>query len=168
MIDQQLINVALEVRDFLKERQLRLVLAESCTSGLGAVALSQIAGISQFFCGSAVTYRNATKSSWLEVSAADLASSEIGPVSETVARQMVSGVLHATPEADIAAAITGHLGPNAPVELDGLAYIGVGNRERIEVQAIRLMSGDDSVDLRRRRQVEAAQRLLQSVIKWAN
>lgn len=164
MIKQELIDIASQVRDFLRDRQLRLVLAESCTSGLGAVALSQIAGISEFFCGSAVTYRNATKSSWLNVSATALADPKIGPVSETVARQMVAGVLQATPEADIAAAITGHLGPNAPPELDGLAYIGVGNRDTIEVRAIRLMSGEDSVELRRHRQVEAAEKLLESVL----
>jgi hypothetical protein len=41
---------------------------------------------------------------------------------------MAEGVLAETPEANIAAAITGHLGPAAPTELDGVIYVAVAVR----------------------------------------
>jgi nicotinamide mononucleotide (NMN) deamidase PncC len=42
---------------------------------------------------------------------------------------MAENVLSKTPEADIAAAITGHLGPNAPETQDGLVFIAVSKRQ---------------------------------------
>jgi nicotinamide mononucleotide (NMN) deamidase PncC len=41
---------------------------------------------------------------------------------------MARKVLARTPEADIAASVTGHLGPNAPPALDGLVFIGIAIR----------------------------------------
>ena len=110
----------------LKQKNLKVVFAESCTGGLVSAALARVPGISDFLCGSAVTYRLDTKAKWLGVSEALLL--DPGPVSEAVARAMAHGVLVHTPEADIAASITGHLGPNAPDGQDGLVFIGVACR----------------------------------------
>lgn len=104
----------------------RLVLAESCTGGLVAADLTSVAGVSQHFCGSAVTYRNATKQSWLNVDADVMA--EHTAVCEQVARMMATGVLAQTPEATLAASITGHLGPGAPDGFDGCIFIGIATR----------------------------------------
>ncbi|MEX0820460.1 MAG: damage-inducible protein, partial [Pirellulaceae bacterium] len=38
------------------------------------------------------------------------------------------GVLAMTPEADWAASVTGHLGPDAPLRLDGIVYVGIAHR----------------------------------------
>lgn len=122
------LQTATSVAAALRQYQMHVVFAESCTAGWCAALLSQIPGISEFLCGSAVTYRNATKTNWLNVAAADLAEPTIGPVSATVARQMALGVLTATPEAKLAISITGHLGPQAPPELDGVVFIGVAQR----------------------------------------
>jgi PncC family amidohydrolase len=111
----------------LAERQVKVVFAESCTAGLVSASLARVPGISEFLCGSAVTYRNDTKNGWLSVEAKLL--ERPGPVSRVVVENMADGVLRATPEADWAASITGHLGPNAPRKLDGLVYIGVAKRE---------------------------------------
>ena len=43
---------------------------------------------------------------------------------------MAASVLKMTPEAELAAAVTGHLGPNAPSELDGLVFVAVVWRPR--------------------------------------
>lgn len=110
----------------LERSQTQVVFAESCTGGLVAASLAQVPGISDCLCGSAVTYRNATKHQWLDVSSEDLV--RPGPVSAIVAKQMAAGVLAMTPEADWAASVTGHLGPNAPKRFDGLVYIGIGQR----------------------------------------
>ncbi len=111
----------------LKAQDKRIVFAESCTAGLVAATLGRVPGISQHLCGSAVTYRNDTKHRWLGVPTGEL--EDPGPVSAIVAERMAAGALNATPEADIAVVVTGHLGPNAPEELDGLVFVGVASRK---------------------------------------
>jgi nicotinamide-nucleotide amidase len=117
----------------LKQQNLKVVFAESCTGGLVAGALTQVPGISDYHCGGVVVYRNATKRAYLGIPARLL--KHPGPVSEVVAREMASRVLQLTPEADIAAAVTGHLGPGAPPELDGVVYLAIarwqtGNKQQ--------------------------------------
>lgn len=104
----------------------RIVFAESCTGGLVSAALAGLPGISAHHCGSAVVYRVETKAEWLGISRELLASP--GPVSREVAEAMARRVLQRTPEADLSASITGHLGPNAPPEEDGLLFIAVAER----------------------------------------
>lgn len=126
-MDHNLSELAGQLAECLRVRQCRVIFAESCTGGLVSAALAQIPGISEFHCGSAVVYRLETKTRWLGVPAEMLI--DPGPVSEVVARAMAQGVLSKTPEADWSAAITGHLGPNAPAELDGLVFIGIARRD---------------------------------------
>jgi PncC family amidohydrolase len=141
----------------------RLVLAESCTAGLVAASLARVPGISRYLCGSAVTYREATKTEWLSVAAADL--DNYGAVSEQVTRSMAANVLLRTSEATLAAAITGHLGPDAPVNLDGQIYMAVAWRDT-PVPAVATVQTErailESAD-RVARQDEAAYRLLDLV-----
>lgn len=106
----------------------RLVLAESCTGGLIAATLTTIPGVSAWLAGSLVVYQEQSKQKWLGVAEESL--QEHTAVSAPVAHQMVTGALSATPHADVAAAVTGHLGPGAPPEQDGLVFIGVGRREQ--------------------------------------
>ena len=49
---------------------------------------------------------------------------------------MAIGVLRITPEAMFSAAITGHLGPAAPPELDGVIYVAVAQRLGSQLQVI--------------------------------
>jgi nicotinamide-nucleotide amidase len=108
------------------DSSIRFVFAESCTSGLAAAVLGRQAGISAYFCGSLVSYRNKSKQNWLEVGQGLL--QDDNPVSEVVAKAMAAGALSKTEEADVAISITGHLGPDAPQELDGLVIIGISIR----------------------------------------
>jgi PncC family amidohydrolase len=121
---------ARRLADALQQLDVKVVLAESCTGGLVAASLAKVPGISDYLCGSAVTYRNDTKHQWLGVSNDKL--TRPGPISAIVAREMATGVLAATPEADWSASITGHLGPDAPKRLDGLVYVGIAHRETNE------------------------------------
>lgn len=118
--------------DLLKQQDERLVLAESCTAGLASAEISMVAGVSDSLCGSAVTYRCATKTKWLGVDA-QLIEKETA-VCPQVAHQMAKGVLQITPEATIAASITGHLGPDAPDELDGVVFIGIARKQQDDIQ----------------------------------
>lgn len=112
--------LAQQVADRLRTCRIRLVLAESCTGGLVAARLAGVPGISEFFCGSAVTYRERTKSDWLGIPGEMLVRHTA--VSREVTEAMAFEVLARTPEADLAAAVTGHLGPAAPPNLDGTIY----------------------------------------------
>ena len=123
---QPLAALVQEVASLLQVSRRRVVFAESCTGGLVSASLARVPGISEFLCGSAVVYRLDTKTRWLGVSEALLY--DPGPVSEVVARAMALGVLARTPEADLAVSITGHLGPNAPGDQDGLIFIGIARR----------------------------------------
>lgn len=111
----------------LKETSTQLVFAESCTAGLAASTLAGVPGISQYFCGSAVVYQVPTKEAWLHI-APQLIRDE-GVVSEAVALAMARGVLTITPQATVSAAITGDLGPDAPPETDGTAWIACATRD---------------------------------------
>ena len=92
----------------LLERGATLALAESCTGGLMAKQLTDIAGSSGFFLLSAVTYANAAKTSILNVSPATL--QRYGAVSEATAREMAEGARRAA-GADYALSTTGIAGP---------------------------------------------------------
>jgi PncC family amidohydrolase len=121
-----LIPLARKVADELQRSDSQLVLAESCTAGLVAAALGAVPGISRHLCGSAVVYQEGTKTAWLGVSETLLEAA--GAVSAETAVAMVEGALAGTPHADVAVAVTGHLGPEAPVELDGVLYIAAIRR----------------------------------------
>lgn len=154
--------------ELLRSAGKRLVLAESCTGGLVAATLAQIPGISEHLCGSAVVYRAATKTAWLGIDPVLLEDPQVGPVSAEVTRALALAVLAQTPEADLSAAVTGHLGPDAPPELDGVVNIAVATRDaepRIvaEQQTVLESHGDDPIDTRSVRQ-QAAMRLVLNAV----
>ncbi len=82
--------------------------AESCTGGMIAAAITDIAGSSHMFDRGFVTYSNAAKEAMLGVRAATLAGH--GAVSEAVAAEMAEGAL-ARARATLAVAVTGIAGP---------------------------------------------------------
>ncbi|QDU27526.1 Nicotinamide-nucleotide amidohydrolase PncC [Anatilimnocola aggregata] len=149
-------QVARRVAKLLAEKQRKVAFAESCTGGLVSGALTAVPGISAWHCGGVVTYRNETKQALLKIPASLL--TDPGPVSEIVARRMAAGVLAIIPEANISVSVTGHLGPQAPPELDGLVFIGVGQRRAkkttVSVHELRLPAG--TTRLARQKQVVAA------------
>jgi nicotinamide-nucleotide amidase len=96
------------VLDLCRARGLLLATAESCTGGLLAGALTNIAGSSDVVDCGFVTYSNAAKQKMLGVSAATL--SRYGAVSAETAAAMAKGALKKS-HADIAVAVTGIAGP---------------------------------------------------------
>ena len=167
-------EVAAEAAHFarlLVRKSLRIAFAESCTGVLMSAVLTQIPGISEYFCGSAVVYQAETKAAWLGISGEILA--KPGPVSRVVAVEMARGLLEKTPRADLAVAVTGHLGPNAPKRQDGLIWFAAAVREpsfwrlrdRVVVRSHRFPSDDrcSGQRLRVRRQRAAAIHVLRSV-----
>lgn len=127
----------------LKEREIHIVFAESCTGGLVSAVLATVPGISKWLCGSAVTYQEATKTCWLGVPVDTL--DRYTAVSHQVASDMAAGVLRITPQAKLAVSVTGHLGPGAPQELDGTIFIGAAIR-RDPRSTIRIETAPKSTD----------------------
>jgi len=112
----------------------RLAVAESCTGGLVAARLTDIAGSSDVVERGFVTYSNESKVELLGVPA-DLLQ-HYGAVSAQVARAMADGAL-AHSRADVAVSITGIAGPGGatpgkPVGLVYLALARKGSETRVE------------------------------------
>ena len=86
----------------------KIATAESCTGGMIAAAITDIAGSSAVFDRGFVTYSNAAKQAMLGVRTDTLA--QHGAVSEEVAREMAEGAL-ARSDAGLTVAVTGIAGP---------------------------------------------------------
>ena len=133
----------------LKKNKMSITCAESCTGGLLAGRIVNVAGASSVFRTGYVTYANQAKRRLLGVKKSTLR--EFGAVSTQTAKEMASGALAAA-KADVAVSITGIAGPDGgtarkPV---GLVYIGCsvqghtiaqeyrfsGNREKIRDNAV--------------------------------
>ncbi|HAY79943.1 MAG TPA: damage-inducible protein [Planctomycetaceae bacterium] len=155
---------ALALADTLQQFGLRIVFAESCTAGLLAASLGAVEGISNYLCGSAVSYRERTKIDWLDVDPVSLANQTA--VSQQVAEEMVRGVLQRTPEAHVAAATTGHLGPGAPPAQDGVVFVSVAQRtpNGILVKVSRVQLKTQSRDARQDEAVSCAFGCVQEVL----
>lgn len=123
------IELAQQLRDILRERSQRLVLAESCTAGRVAATLAILPGMSQWLCGSFVVYRTATKTAWLDVPTRLLDDPSRGPVSADASRHLARAALTRTAEADWAIAVTGDVGPAAPAATDGVIFLAAAARQ---------------------------------------
>lgn len=103
--------------------------AESCTGGMIASLITQIAGSSAVFPGSIISYSNDVKKSLLQVSEHTL--EQQGAVSEATVRAMLNGVL-AVIKSDYAMAVSGIAGPSGgsdekPV---GTVWIAFGSKQQ--------------------------------------
>ena len=153
LFDAALLAQARAVLDLCRARGLKIVTAESCTGGLVAGVLTEIAGSSDVVERGFVTYSNEAKMEMLGVSPGLIAS--VGAVSEEVARSMADAAL-ARSAADIAVAVTGVAGPGGgsaekPV---GLVWFGLA-RTGQPVNAQRLIFPGDRFAVRRATVAEA-------------
>ena len=108
-MDQVELDLARRLGEALLERHWRCAVAESCTGGLVAAAITEIAGSSKWFDRGFVTYTNQSKTDLLGVPQKKLSSE--GAVSESVVRAMAEGALAAS-QADVTVAISGIAGPD--------------------------------------------------------
>lgn len=116
--------------------------AESCTGGMVAAAITDIAGSSSVLDRGFVTYSNEAKMDMLGVPEQVLA--QHGAVSEETAIQMVTGTLANAPRAMIAVAITGIAGPGggSPDKPVGLVHFASQRRGEMAVTAQYVFTGD--------------------------
>ncbi len=113
-----------EIGVILRRRSATVATAESCTGGLIADRLTDIAGASDYFMAGAVTYSNESKERCLGVPGDLIA--HFGAVSKEVAEAMARGVRQRL-SVDFSVAVTGIAGPTggSPAKPVGTVYIAV-------------------------------------------
>jgi len=128
------------IGSILRERGLRIAVAESCTGGLIANRITNIQGASDYFDMGFVTYSNDSKEAFLFVPEDVIATK--GAVSSEVARAMAEGVREAT-RVDVALSVTGIAGPGggSPEKPVGTVYIGLAAESGAFVRKF-LFNGD--------------------------
>jgi PncC family amidohydrolase len=136
-VSDALVALAEQLQRACIERGLTVSVAESCTGGLVAAAITDVAGSSGYFLGGVVSYSNAAKESLLAVPSATLAAH--GAVSAEVAAAMAVGA-RARFGASLAASATGVAGPDGgtvakPV---GLTYVGLADEHAAETRRFQL------------------------------
>lgn len=121
--------------DKLKRKNLTLATAESCTGGNIAHQITLIAGSSEYFVGSVVSYSNEVKQDLLKVPEEVLA--EHGAVSEPVVKQMVVGVCNLL-GTDCAMATSGIAGPGGGTKMKpvGTVWLAAKAGEKIECKCM--------------------------------
>ena len=137
-----------QVGQFLHERGLKLVVAESCTGGLLGSRITDVSGSSEYFLGGVVAYAYEAKVDLLGVSWDTLNTK--GAVSRETVLEMARGIRNLM-KADIAVSVSGIAGPGGgtPEKPVGTTWIGLvaedgewakvfqfsGDRERNKISA---------------------------------
>jgi nicotinamide-nucleotide amidase len=138
--------------ELCREKDLSFVSAESCTGGLIAGALTEIAGSSDVVWGGFVTYANEAKQDVLGVPSRLI--EEKGAVSEEVVRAMVGGALQKS-GAGVAVAVSGVAGPGggSPEKPVGTVWIAAGTVNACRAE--RFLFSGDRAEVRRKTVEEA-------------
>lgn len=113
MLPAEIVELAQRVVDANRAAGRKIVLAESCTGGLVAAALTEIPGSSDVLDRGFVTYSNAAKTA--ELGVADDILDAFGAVSVACVYAMAKGALERS-GADVAVAISGIAGPDGGTE----------------------------------------------------
>jgi len=121
------------VARLLTDRGLTIGTAESCTGGLLAKRLTDVAGSTTYMDRGVVTYSNRSKVELLGVPETIIV--EHGAVSPETARAMAEGIRRIS-GTDIGISITGIAGPGggSPEKPVGLVYIGLATADGVTVQ----------------------------------
>jgi nicotinamide-nucleotide amidase len=133
-VSERIGTVARRLLVLCRERGLKIATAESCTGGLVAGALTEIAGSSDVVDRGFVTYSNEAKREMLGVPAATLKNH--GAVSRQTAEAMARGALRNS-NADLSVAVTGIAGPGGatPGKPVGLVHFAAAGRGRLIARA---------------------------------
>ena len=138
--DPRLRDLAERLQAACLRRRLTVALAESCTGGLVAAAITSVSGSSGYFLGGIVSYADESKHELLGVDDGLLRTH--GAVSAQVARAMALGARERF-GTDLAASVTGIAGPDggSAAKPVGLTYLGVADTSGADVRRV-VWSGD--------------------------
>ena len=132
------------VGEMLRDRELTVAVAESCTGGLLASRITDVPGSSDYFDRGVVCYSNAAKTDLLGVPAELIR--EHGAVSEPVARAMAEGI-RSRSTAQVGIGVTGIAGPSGGTDQKpvGTVSIAVLTEEASTVRTFNFLGGRDMV-----------------------
>ena len=139
--------LAKEFVEALKAKKLTLSFAESCTGGLASATVVSVAGASEVFYGSVVSYDNSVKENMLFVPKEVLES--VGAVSEECAIRMALGAKKQI-GTDIAVSVTGIAGPGGGTKEKpvGLVYVGFASNDKRYAKKLLLGEAGDRSAIR--------------------
>ena len=119
----EIVTLAQQVGEALQAQGWTIATAESCTGGLIAAALTEIAGSSAWFDSAVVSYSNRAKQIWLQVSPITLA--KHGAVSEAVVIEMAQAMRQQA-QVSLALAVSGIAGPGGGSAQKPVGTVWVG------------------------------------------
>jgi PncC family amidohydrolase len=145
------------------EKGLILAIAESCSGGLGAYALTSVPGSSNIFDRGFVTYSYESKTELLGVNAATL--ENFGAVSEECVEEMAMGA-GKNSRADLAVSVSGIAGPagGIPGKPVGLVYFGYFDKKKNRIRVDKRNFNGDRDSIR----IQSARRALDIFIMMMN
>ena len=127
-------SLASDILDIAKKHEIMIATAESCTGGMVAASLTDIAGSSAVFERGFVTYTNTAKSEMLGVLPATLDAH--GAVSEEVAAEMALGALAHAP-VQLSVSITGIAGPGgSDFKPEGRVCFGLADPHHVHTETV--------------------------------
>ena len=153
---ENLDELASRVIEIFREKGLSLALAESCTGGMIAETITNVAGASDIFYGSAVTYVNSAKEHILGVARETL--EKHGAVSSECAAGMADGARRVY-GADVAMSVTGIAGPGGGSEAKPVGTVWFGLATKDGVETFRRRFDGDRAAVRRQTVAEVLRRL---------
>ena len=150
-------SLAAAVIETCRAAGFKVATAESCTGGLIAGALTEVAGSSDVFERGFITYSNEAKRAMLGVPVGLL--DKFGAVSAEVARAMAEGAI-ARSETQLAVSVTGVAGPGGATETKpvGLVHMAIARESKATLDYRNVFSGNRS-EVRLASVVEALRRL---------
>ena len=162
--DEESGSLAATLGDLLKAKRFMLSAAESCTGGMLGATLTSVAGSSEWFDRSMVTYSNQAKVDLLGVSKETLA--QYGAVSRQTALEMVKGTRKRA-ESQCALAMTGIAGPGGgtPDKPVGTVFIAMSAEETTLVHRFLFPGNRDEI---RKLTVETALDWLRRFLKYGS
>ncbi len=147
-MSKEALELSARLGNVLRSKGLKVASAESCTGGLIAHLITAIAGSSDYYNGSVVSYANEVKTNVLKVSNETLL--QHGAVSEPVVRQMAEGVRKLM-NVDLAVATSGIAGPSGGTPEKPVGTVWMAISTPVSTQAQCFHFGTD-----RQKNIEAA------------
>ena len=141
MFTDEILQLSEKILHEAKSKNIKISCAESCTGGLVGAALTEIAGSSEIFNGSAVVYSNEAKNKILNVSQDIL--NNFGAVSSECAVSMAEGSRKIY-NSHFAISLTGIAGPDGGSELKpvGTVWFGISSDKKESYAVKKIFSGD--------------------------
>lgn len=131
-MNTRVLKKAEELVSLLKQKKLKIAVAESCTGGMVASYITSVSGASRVFEMGIVSYSNSAKNQLLKISHQTL--DGFGAITKETAKEMAQSI-RSLSGADIGISVTGVAGPNSMEgQKAGTVFIGYSDKNRTEIK----------------------------------